>query len=125
MTSGSISLGHSGQRARDEQPLLLDHPGFAVVTVRPTNASPAREEPVAVALYAMFLLALLLDIGGSFGIKYATSAMVALYVILSAIQLRLRVPTSFILIEGFLFGLAPLFFFGLAVLLLARPAARR
>ena len=79
--------------------------------------------PVAVALYTVFLVSLLVDIGGAFGIKYATFAILLLYLAVRSLRLQLSIPLSFVLVEGLLFLLAPVFFLFLAMAVFAVPPA--
>jgi hypothetical protein len=76
---------------------------------------------IPAALYVVFLLGLLIDIGGAFGIKYAAFVIVVMYLALSALKLRFSVPLSFVLIEGLLFGIAPLLFFSIAIAVFSVP----
>src|SRR6266705_1360529 len=82
-------------------------PGSASV-VQDQRTAFARQRGPGV-LYSLFLLALVLDVGGSFGVKYAAFGGVVFYLVFTALQLRVSVPLSFFLLEGVLFGLAPLF----------------
>lgn len=64
-------------------------------------------------LYGLFLAALLLDVGGAFGVKYLTAVLIAAFVVLNA--RHIRVPRPMLFVEGALFGVAPALLLCLAV----------
>jgi hypothetical protein len=66
-------------------------------------------------LYAFFLAALLVDIGGAFGLKYLASAVLIIYLVATFFTNRIRLPSSFLVLEGGLFVIAPVFFLILAI----------
>jgi hypothetical protein len=70
-------------------------------------------------LYVLFLLSLVLDIGGAFGLKYAVGTLIGLLLVLC--PGALWVPRSFLWREGVLFVLLPAGFLGLAVVVLDVP----
>lgn len=67
-------------------------------------------------LYGLFLAAIIIDVGGSFGLKYLSFALIVSY--LSAkflIYKSIKIPFSFFVIEGGLFFIFPLIFLILAI----------
>lgn len=71
--------------------------------------------PLATALYMLFMSALILDTGGALGLKYSAFLLVTLYLGIAAVTGRATVPLRVLVIEGLLFGVAPVFFLYLAV----------
>jgi hypothetical protein len=77
--------------------------------------SSDRRLQIPLLLYALFLAAMVLDIGGGFGLKYASLAILGLYVAISfTSERRGLLPGSFFVLEVPLFALAPVFYFVLA-----------
>lgn len=66
------------------------------------------------AIYGFFLLALIIDIGGAFGIKYSAFFFMLVYVMVNAAKNTIKIPASFVL-ELLLFFIAPLVFLILAI----------
>lgn len=62
-----------------------------------------RREPIA--LYAIFLAALLIDIGGTLGLKYGSAALLVFFAVLSA--RRVVLPRSVVIVEGAIFLVVP------------------
>src|ERR1700694_1404757 len=87
----------------------------------PTQPLLVRRHQLGALLYGMFLVALLVDIGGSFRIKYAAFVVVMMFLVISALQLRLSVPLSFFMIEGLLFGFAPVLLVFITVAIYSVP----
>jgi hypothetical protein len=73
----------------------------------PDDPLPPRRGPrVAGALFQLFLLAMLVDIGGAFGLKYLSSALIVAYLVINA--RNVHIPRAVIALEGTLFVFAPL-----------------
>ncbi len=73
-------------------------------------------------LFALFLLAMLIDIGGAFGLKYAAFGLISLYLILCLlIKTDFTVPVSFVLLEGLLFFVAPIFYLFISIVIYQIP----
>ena len=66
-------------------------------------------------LYSFFLGSIIIDVGGSFGLKYFVSICIFLYIAISALYSKLKISFSNIIIEVLLFLIAPLFYFFLSV----------
>jgi len=77
-------------------------------------------------LYSLFLAAIIIDVGGSFGLKYASFFIIVGYLLFSiAIQKKeIKIPFSFLILEGGLFFIAPLVFLTLAIAVFSvKPSA--
>lgn len=79
----------------------------------PLAAAPATSLRGAPKLLALFMAAILVDVGGAFGLKYAATLVIVGYVALNA--RAIRVPASTLVTEFGLFGVAPLLFLCLSV----------
>ena len=80
----------------------------------PRRIGPAPLD-VPTALYGLFMLMVVVDIGGAFGLKYGAFILVVFYLTLAGLGLGASVPLYFVVVEGFLFVVAPAFFLLLAV----------
>lgn len=79
---------------------------------------------IPLVLYSFFLAALLIDIGGAFGLKYTAFAFLLIYLVAASFTNKIRFPSSFFLVEGGLFVIAPVFFLILAISVFSvEPAA--
>lgn len=74
-----------------------------------------RKVQIPLLLYGFFLAAMIIDIGGGFGLKYGAFAIIFVYVLLAALTKKIQLPASFPLMEGALFILAPIIFLLLAI----------
>lgn len=73
----------------------------------------AKTKRSARVLYGIFLLSLILDIGGALGIKYGVTLVILIYIAINSLQVR--IPYTFLIIEGPLFVLFPIFLLLLSV----------
>ena len=62
-------------------------------------------------LYSFFLGSIIIDVGGSFGLKYFVSICIFLYIAISALYSKLKISFSNIIIEVLLFLLHHFYFF--------------
>jgi len=74
-----------------------------------------RKVQIPLVLYAFFLAAIIIDVGGAFGLKYGAFAIIFVYVLLAALTKKIKVPASFPVMEGVLFIVAPTIFLCLAI----------
>ena len=70
---------------------------------------------LSIVIYAFFLAAMIIDIGGAFGLKYASFAILVIYLAAISFTKGIRIPSSFFVLEGTLFVIAPIFFLMLAI----------
>jgi hypothetical protein len=84
-----------GMEQRDNSMSAADRP-----------SPPRRELRIARFLFQLFLLAMIVDIGGAFGLKYLSSALIVGYLVVNARHVRL--PRAVVALEGTLFLAAPL-----------------
>jgi hypothetical protein len=59
-------------------------------------------------IYLLFLLCLIIDFGGAFGIRYLSFLFVAIYLLLKLINGSILIPKNFLVVEGILFLIIPL-----------------
>jgi len=74
-----------------------------------------RGSQIPLLLYGLFLAAMIVDVGGAFGLKYAAFSIICGYVLIAALSNKIAVPASFLIMEGVLFVVAPIFFLFLAI----------
>lgn len=94
-------------------------PGTADAPYVTRTSLPPSRARLAPWLLAFFLLGFIVDIGGAFGIKYLSTALVFAYVLAHAG--RIRLPPSVVAVEGTLFLFAPIGFLALTVLVFRQP----
>ncbi len=70
---------------------------------------------IPLLLYGFFLAAMIIDVGGAFGLKYTVFAVIFIYVLIYAFAQKIKIPESFLIVEGTLFIVAPIFFLLLAI----------
>jgi hypothetical protein len=58
---------------------------------------------------------MIVDIGGAFGLKYAAFAILFICVLILTLTSKISIPASFLVTEGTLFAIAPIFFLFLAI----------
>lgn len=74
-----------------------------------------RRSQIPLLLYGLFLAAIIVDVGGAFGLKYAVFIIISAYVLIAALTNKIGIPDSFPIMEGVLFAVAPVFFLFLAI----------
>jgi|GEM_PF-813028 hypothetical protein len=78
---------------------------------------------IPLLLYGFFLIALLVDVGGAFGLKYAAFAILSVYVLILITTNKISIPINFIVLELPLFIVAPIFYLFLANAIFSVPLA--
>lgn len=74
-----------------------------------------RKLQIPLLLYSYFLGAIIVDIGGGFGLKYVAFIGIFIYLIISLLVSKLKLSLYYLIIEILLFFVAPFLFFFLAI----------
>jgi len=74
-----------------------------------------RRVQIPLVLYALFLSAMIVDVGGAFGLKYMVFTFILIYLLINVTTNRIKIPYSFVIVECGLFCIAPLVFLILAI----------